>query len=314
MKEFLKLLGRNKKVAVGLFIVLFYILIALAAPVLTSHDANKRVARPHQAPSAENVMGTTRMGRDVYHQFIQGTSTSLAVGFSAGIIIVLIGTALGVSAGYFGGKFDEIVNLVTNIALVVPQLPLLLVLAAFIGEVSPFTIALIIGMTSWAWGARVTRAQTLSLRNKEFIHASELAGEPARRIIFVEILPNLASIIGLNFLGSIIFTIITQATIEFLGLGDPLSVSWGTMLYNAQNSSALIVGAWWEVMVPCVAIAILGMGLALLNFGIDEISNPRLRTFSGMKKFNQRIKLIKERRRLAKKPEEELAKKESVYG
>lgn len=313
MKGFLKLLGRNKKVAFGLSIVLFYIGIALSSSLLTEHDANKRVARPHQAPSAEHVMGTTRMGRDVYHQFIRGTSTSLAVGFSAGIIIVIVGTALGVSAGYFGGKFDDIVNLVTNVALVVPQLPLLLVLAAFIGEVSPFTIALIIGLTSWAWGARVTRAQTLSIRNKEFIQASELAGEPAWRIIFVEILPNLSSIIGLNFLGSIIFTIITQATIEFLGLGDPLSVSWGTMLYNAQNTSALIVGAWWEVLVPCVAIAILGVGLALLNFGIDEISNPRLRTFTGMKKFKQRVKLTQERKRQAMKSHPDLDKKDAIY-
>ncbi|MCE2572001.1 ABC transporter permease [Motilimonas eburnea] len=293
MANFFKLLRRNKKVSFGLFIVTTYLLIALSAPFITSHDPNDRVARPHQEPSVENVFGTTRMGRDVYHLFVHGTATSLAVGFGAGLIIVVIGTALGVSAGYFGGKYDEFVSLITNIALVIPQLPLLLVLAAFIGEASPLTIAIIIGLTSWAWGARVTRSQTLTLRNKEFIHASELACEPPWRIIFVEILPNLSSIIGLNFLGSIIYTIITEATLEFLGLGDPLAVSWGTMLFNAQNASAMTVGAWWEVLVPCLAIAILGMGLALLNFGIDEIANPRLRTFSGIKRFNKRIKQLR---------------------
>ncbi|RJG38270.1 ABC transporter permease [Motilimonas pumila] len=312
MNGFLKLLARNKKVAVGLAIVLTYIMIAVMAPLLTSHEPNKRVARPHQAPSAEHVMGTTRMGRDVYHLFMHGTKTSLAVGLGAGCMIVILGTALGVSAGYFGGKVDEIISLITNIALVIPQLPLLLVLAAFIGEASPLTIAIIIGCTSWAWGARVTRSQTLTLRNKEFIRASELACEPAWRIIFVEILPNLSSIIGLNFLGSIIYTIITEATLEFLGLGDPLAVSWGTMLYNAQNSSAMTVGAWWEVLVPCLAIAILGMGLALLNFGIDEIANPRLRTFSGMKKFNKRIKQLRQKQAIAGEPTPQ-AKTEVAY-
>ncbi len=295
MSDVLKILKRNKKAAFGLFIVATFLIIALTAPLLTDHNGNKRVARPHQAPNAENVMGTTRMGRDVFTLFVQGTSTSLAVGFGAGLMIVVIGTTLGVSAGYFGGKVDEVINLLTNIALVVPQLPLLLVLAAFIGNSSPLTIAIIIGCTSWAWGARVTRAQTLALRQKEFIHASELACEPPWRIIFVEILPNLTSIIGLNFLGSVIYTIITQATLEFLGLGDPLAASWGTMLYNAQNSSAMIVGAWWEILVPCLAIATLGMGLALLNFGLDEISNPRLRTFSGVKKFEERVKAIKQK-------------------
>ena len=119
--------------------------------------------------------------------------------------------------------------------LVIPQLPLLLVLAAFIGEASPLVIAIIIGVTSWGWGSRVTRAQTLSLRQREFIQASELIGEPAWRMVLVELMPNLLSIIGFNFIGSVIYTIITEATLEFLGLGDPLAVSWGTMLYNAQN-------------------------------------------------------------------------------
>ena len=294
-----KLASRNKKASVGLSILLVYVMIALFANLITDHKPSKRVARPHQEPSMEHIMGTTRMGRDVYTQFVHGTRTSLAVGFGAGFIIMALGTVLGISAGYFGGKVDEVINFFTNIALVIPQLPLLLVLAAFIGQSSPTTIALIIGFTSWAWGARVTRAQTMALCKKEYIQSAELMGESKLRIIMIELLPNLASIIGANFIGSILYTVITQATIEFLGLGDPLSVSWGTMLYNAQTTSAMHVGAWWELAVPAAAIAILGMALALTNFAIDEISNPKLRTFSGLRIFNKRIAMIEYEKALA---------------
>jgi peptide/nickel transport system permease protein len=278
MAEFLRAFLLNRKAAVGLAIIILYVIVALAAPLITAYDPNKRVARPHQPPSIENVMGSTRMGRDVYTQLVWGTRTSLAVGFLAGLIVTALGTLIGVTAGYFGGKIDEVLNFATNIVLVIPQLPLLLVLAAFIGEAGPLVIALIIGLTSWGWGARVTRAQALSLRRREFIEASRGLGEPAWRMILVELLPNLLSIISLNFIGSVIYTIITEATLEFLGLGDPLAVSWGTMLYNAQITAAISVGAWWELLAPCAAFATIGIGLSLVNFGVDDVSNPRIRT------------------------------------
>ena len=274
----LKVFLRNRKAAIGLAIVLAYVAVAIFGPLLLNLDPMARVGRPHVAPDGETLFGTTRMGRDVFTQLIYGTRTSLAVGFFAGLLVVLIGTVLGITAGYLGGIVDEIINFCTNIVLVIPQLPLLLVIAAFVGQTSPMVIAIIIGVTSWAWGARVTRAQTMTLRQREYIQASELIGEPAHRMIFVELLPNLLSIIGFNFIGSVTYTIITQATLEFLGLGNPMSVSWGTMLYHAQNSSAITVGAWWEVLAPAVAVAGIGIGLSLLNFGVDEISNPRLRT------------------------------------
>lgn len=278
MLETLKVFLRNRKAAIGLAIVLAYVAVAIFGPMLLGVDPMSRVARPHVPPDGETLLGSTRMGRDVFAQLIYGTRTSLAVGFFAGLLVVLIGTVLGISAGYFGGLADEIINFCTNIVLVIPQLPLLLVIAAFMGQTTPAVIAIIIGVTSWAWGARVTRAQTMTLRQREYIQASELIGEPAHRMIFVELFPNLLSIIGFNFIGSVTYTIITQATLEFLGLGDPMSVSWGTMLYHAQNSSAITVGAWWEVLAPAVAVAGIGIGLSLLNFGVDEISNPRLRT------------------------------------
>jgi peptide/nickel transport system permease protein len=278
MRRLLVPILRNRKAVIGLTILLVYIAVALLAPVITGHDPIKRVGRPHEAPSLDHILGTTRMGRDVFTQLIWGTRTSLFIGLLAGSIVTIIGVTLGVMAGYLGGWIDEAVNFITNIALVIPQLPLLLVIAAFVGEASPLVIALIIGLTSWAWGARVTRAQTMTLRQRDFILASELIGEPKWRMIVVELMPNLLSIIGFNFIGSVIYTIITEATLEFLGLGNPLAVSWGTMLYNAQTASAMSVGAWWEVFAPATAIAIIGVGLSMINFAVDEISNPRLRT------------------------------------
>lgn len=292
MMSVLKTFLRNRKAAIGLAIVLAYVVIALAAPLIAHYEPLARVGRPHQAPSADHWLGTTRMGRDVFSQLIYGTRNSLMVGVLAGFIVTAIGTTIGITAAYFGGRIDDVLNFFTNVVLVLPQLPLLLVLAAFLGQVSPLAIALIIGLTSWAWGARVTRAQALSLKTRDYIQASEMIGEPSWRMILVEMLPNLLSIIGFNFIGSVIFTVITQATLEFLGLGSPLTLSWGTMLYNAQNASAIIVGAWWEVIAPCGAIVLIGVGLSLMNFGVDEIANPRMRS------LGQVAKALKLERRL----------------
>lgn len=273
---------RNRKVLVGVIIVLTYVLVAIFGPMLTQYAPLARVGRPHMPPSAEHWLGTTRLGRDVFTQLVWGTRTSLIVGFTAGLLITMLGTVLGILAGYLERWVDEVINFATNVALVIPQLPLLLVIAAFLGQSSPMVIAVIIALTSWAWGARVTRAQTMSLRRREFVLASELIGEPLWRIVLVELFPNLLSIVVFNFIGSIVYTIITQATLEFLGLGDPLAVSWGNMLYNAQVTSAITVGAWWELLAPAAAIATIGIGLALLNFGVDEVSNPRLRTLASL--------------------------------
>ncbi|CAJ1801772.1 Dipeptide transport system permease protein DppC [Aeromonas salmonicida] len=277
MPTILKILLGNKKAAFGLFIVVSFVLMALFAPLLASNEPTKRVSRPHQPPSAEYVMGTTRMGHDIWSQFANGARISLMVGFGAGILVCALAITIGITAGYFGGVIDECLTFLMNVVLVIPNLPLLLVLASFIGEASPTVIALIIGFTSWAYGARVIRAQTLALREKEFVIAAEVLGEPAWRIILVEILPNLISIIGVSFIGSIIYAIVTEATV----------VSWGIMLYNAQTSSAILVGAWWEILAPCFAIATLGAGLALLNFAIDEIANPQLRSHKGLNRWKK---------------------------
>ena len=283
-------LAHNKKAVVGLTILTIIILVAVFAPLLTEYSPTQRVGRPHQPPSPEHWLGTTRLGHDVFTRLVYGARISLAVGFGAGLLITLIGTALGILAGYKGGVVDEVINFFTNMVLVVPNLPLLLVIAAFIGQANPLVIALILGFTSWAWGVRVTRSETLSLRQRDFVKSAEMLGEPSWRIMAFEIFPNLVSIVGINFIGSVIFAVVTEATLEFLGLGDPNTVSWGIMLYNAQNASALSVGAWWDLLSPCLALALLGLGLALLNFAIDEIANPRLRTGGMLSRWTARVR------------------------
>ena len=282
---------QNKKAMVGVVILAFIILVAVFAPFLSEYSPTQRVGRPHQPPSLDHWLGTTRLGHDVFTRLIHGARVSLAVGFGAGLMIALIGTVLGILAGYKGGVIDEVINFFTNLVLVIPNLPLLLVIAAFVGQASPLIIAVILGLTSWAWGVRVTRSETLSIRQRDYVKSAEMLGEPSWRIMAFEIFPNLISIVGINFIGSVIFAVITEATLEFLGLGDPNTVSWGIMLYNAQNASALSVGAWWDLLSPCFALTLLGLSLALINFAIDEVANPRLRTGSMLGRWKHMVRV-----------------------
>jgi peptide/nickel transport system permease protein len=278
MNSALKLIRQQKKALFGLVIICTLCLMAIFAPIIAPGAPSARVGRSHQPPTIEHVLGTTKMGRDVYTQFVWGARTSIAVGFATGIAITVVGTVIGLVAGYVGGKTDAVLDLATNAVLVIPNIPLLILLAAFAGTVGPMAIMTIISLTSWPWGARMTRSQTLALRSRDFVTAAKMIGEPRWRIIFVELLPNLLPLIGINLVGSIIYAIVAQTTLEYLGFGDPLQVSWGTMLYNAQNSSAIIVGAWWDIATPAAGIALIGLGLALVNFTFDEIANPQLRS------------------------------------
>jgi peptide/nickel transport system permease protein len=278
MNSSFKLFLRQKKAVAGFVIVAALCLMALFAPLLAPGDPSARVGRSHQPPTVEHYFGTTKMGRDVYSQFVWGARPSLTVGFVTGLAITAIGTAIGLIAGYFGGRTDATLDLITNAVLVIPNIPLLILLASFAGTVGPVAIMAIIALTSWPWGARMTRSQTLALKNREFVVAARMVGEPSWRVIFVEILPNLVPLTGINLVGSIIYAIVAQTTLEYLGFGDPLNVTWGTMLYNAQNSSAIIIGAWWDIGTPAIGIALVGLGLALLNFTFDEIANPQLRS------------------------------------
>ena len=187
---------------------------------------------------------------------------------------------IGLTAGYFGGVVDELLSLLINIFLVMPALPLAIVLAGYVPVHGPLPVALVISFTGWSWGARVLRSQTLSLRRREFVQAAQATGERWHRIIFWEILPNEIAIVASGLVFTIIFAILTEIGLEFLGLSDVTLNSWGNMLYWAANNNALLLGAWWWFLPPGLCIALLGAGLAFINSGIDEITNPRLRDAS----------------------------------
>ncbi|KJY86074.1 peptide ABC transporter permease [Vibrio neptunius] len=288
----------NPPAIIGGLLLTIVLVGAVFAPILATHNPEKRVARPHQPISAEHYLGTTRSGRDVYSQVLHGGQKSLTVAISAGMIAMSIAIIVGVSAGYYGGKIDERLNFLTNVFLVFPQLPLLIVLAAFLGQVGSLVITVLLGVTSWPWGARVIRSQTLAIRNKEFIISAEVMGESKTRIILVEILPNLVSIVFGGFLGTVIYAMGAEAGLGILGLGDATEVSWGSMLYWAQTSSSLYTGAWWEMLVPAMALAITGGALALINMSIDQVSNPKLRTGPHIKLWYQLKKEADKRRGL----------------
>ena len=270
-------LTRNPKVMVGLCVVVFFVLVAIVGPLLLHHDPNALSSDTLQPPSGGHWLGTTQTGQDVFAQLIYGSRTTIFWGVVTGFVVTLLSIAVGLSSGYFGGVVDELLSLLTNIFLVLPALPLAIVLAAFIPYKGPLTVALVIMLTSWAWGARVLRAQTLSLRKRDFIEAAKTSGETNFRIIFFELLPNEIAIASANFIGATIYVVLAEVTLEFIGLGNPTVVSWGSMFYWAQNSNALLLGAWWWFVPPGLCIAILGAGLTFINFGMDEIANPRLR-------------------------------------
>lgn len=271
---------RPAKMRFGLGIVGFFLLVALVGPLLIHGDPTAFGADQLQSPSLAHLLGTTLTGQDVFTQLVLGARATLLVGFATGALATTLSVVIGLTAGYFGGVADELLSLLINVFLVMPALPLAIVLAGYVPVHGPLPVALVISFTGWAWGARVLRAQTLSLRRREFVQAAHATGERWHRIIFWEILPNEIAIVVSSLVFTIIFAILTEIGLEFLGLSDVTLNSWGNMLYWASNSNALLVGAWWWFLPPGLCIALLGAGLAFINSGIDEITNPRLRGFS----------------------------------
>lgn len=285
----------SPKTSIGASLVFIILLLTLGANLFTSLDPTHRfVDEYHSAPSHLHILGTTQLGNDVFAQTLFGGRVSILVGIFAGILTVLLGIIFGISSGYFGGLYDNIVSTLINIIMVIPNIVLLLIVAALMDGVSPFLISIIIGLTSWPWNARVLRAQTMSLRNREFVYSAITLGESKLRILFVEIMPNMLSIISSAFVSTLIFAIMASATLEFIGFGDPLSCTWGIMLFNANKSGALTSGVWWELLGPISGIVLFGVGLTLINFSIDEVSNPKLKAQRIMRAY-YKVKKLQEK-------------------
>ena len=267
----------NRKATIGAAILLFFIIIGVFAPVIAPYDPQAFVARPHQAPSSDFWFGTTGSGEDVFSQTVWGTRTSLGTGLIVGGLVTVIGALIGMTAGYFRGRIDDLLSLFTNVFLIIPSLPLLVVLAAFL-PAGFWTIVMVLTVTGWAWGARVLRAQTMSLREKDYVSSAVVSGENAFRIIFAEILPNMMSIVVAGLFGAVTYAIGAQAGLEFLGLGNTSAISWGTNLYWAQNNAGLLTGAWWTFVPAGTCIALVAFSMSMINYAIDEVTNPRLRS------------------------------------
>ncbi|MEU8072292.1 MULTISPECIES: ABC transporter permease [unclassified Micromonospora] len=268
----------NGKAATGLAVLGVYVLLAVIGPWIAPYDPDARSADVLQAPSARHWFGTTHLGQDIFSQILVGARSVMVVGLTAGVLATILSILIGVTAGYLGGAADEGLSAVSNVFLVIPALPLIIIVTSLVDQASDMLVALIIGLTSWAWGARVLRAQTLSLRRRDYVEAARATGERTWRIIGFEILPNLTAIIASGFVGTVIFAVMSEITLAFIGVSSMTSWNWGTILFWAQGQQALAQGAWWWFVPAGLAIALLGTALALINFGIDEFVSPRLRT------------------------------------
>jgi peptide/nickel transport system permease protein len=268
----------NKKAATGLIVLAVYVLFAIIGPWVAPYDPNAQSNDLLSPPSATHWFGTTHLGQDVLSQVLVGTRGVMVVGLSAGVIATFLSVLVGVTAGYLGGWWDDVLSALSNVFLVIPALILIIIVSSTVNNASSTLIALIIGFTAWPWGARVLRAQTLSLRRRDYVEAARASGESTWRIITFEILPNVTAIIASSFVGTVIFAVTSEITLAFIGIGGVSNWNWGEILFWAQSQQALFQGAWWWFVPAGLAIALLGTALSLINFGIDEYVSPRLRS------------------------------------
>jgi peptide/nickel transport system permease protein len=268
----------SPRLGAGLGLVLLIALFGLLGPLFAGDPSAVRDIGL-APPGGGHPLGTTQTGQDVLAQLTHATRGSLQIGLLVGVMATILSAIFGIIGSYAGGVVDEIFSLFSNVILVIPGLPLVIVIAGFVpaDQRGSWTIAVVLAITGWAAAARVLRAQTLSLRNRDYVAAARVSGERTWRVICVEILPNLLPILASQFVFAVIWAILSEAGLSFLGLGASNSSTLGTMLYYAQNGFALQYGAWWWFVPPGLIIALFGCGLALINFSIDEIINPKLR-------------------------------------
>lgn len=268
---------RNNKLRIGLAVVLFFVVLAIVGPMLTDYGPWDYVGPSSQPPSKEFWFGTTTFGQDVFTQFVKGLSATFLVGILGGGIALVLGMSVGFAAGYKGGMVDEVLNMLTNVVIVIPSLAVLLIIAAYLEVRGIVVEAVFIGLFTWPWAARAIRSQTFSLRSREFVDLAKLTGMRDRQIIFREIAPNMMSYLVMTFILLFGGAILTAATLDFIGLGPTNAISLGLMMNNALLWSALLLGMWWWFIPPGLAIMALVGAMYIMNVGLDEVFNPKLR-------------------------------------
>jgi peptide/nickel transport system permease protein len=273
-------LRSSRKATAGAVILLIFVILSIA-PGLFAHDPPQAFIYGRSlGPTAQHLLGTTASGQDIFAQVIYGTRETLIIALVSGVLSTLLSMIMGIAAAYMGGLWDLGLNLITDILLVIPTIPLLIVILAFLPRSGLVPLIGVLVVTGYSYGARQLRAEALSLRSRDFLEAARVRGERSLYIIFVEIIPSMTSLIVAVFLGTAVYNVIAASTLQFIGFGDPNSLSWGTMLYWAQNGEALQTGQYLWAIAPGLCIALLGGAFALLNYAFDEIGNPALQRVS----------------------------------
>jgi peptide/nickel transport system permease protein len=266
----------NRKATVGALILLLIAFVAAFPGLIANHSPTASLYPPSQGPSSSHLLGTTQVGQDVFSQLIYSTRETLVVTLVVSAIATFISMIIGVTSAYLGGLTDRALTVLTDVFLIIPVLPLLIVLSAYLSP-SVTSLIIVLTATSWAFQARQLRSQGLSLRNRDFLVAARVRGERPLYIILVEIVPTMTSLLAASFLALAVFEVGFAASLQFLGLGNSSELMWGTMLYNAQQAAALESGNALWALAPGAAVALMGAGFALLNYAFDEIGNPALR-------------------------------------
>ena len=267
----------NRKATWGFGLLVFFCLVA-AFPGVIAHDNPSAIAyQPRLGPSASHWLGTTGLGQDMFAQIVYGTRPVLEIAFGVGLAATAIAMLVGIAAAYLGGFWDAVLNVITDVLLVIPLFPLLIVIAGYLRSSGTLLMIAVLTFTGWSYTARQLRSQALSLRTRDFLEAARVRGERSLYIVVVEIIPTMTSLLVASFLGNALYAVLFSVSLQFLGLGDPTQISWGTMLYSSENAEAFQTGQALWIIAPGLCIVALGAAFALLNYAFDEIGNPQLR-------------------------------------
>jgi peptide/nickel transport system permease protein len=268
---------RNRKATAGAILLFFFCFLGLFPGLIAHDDPTAEIYGRSMGISSAHLLGTTAYGQDIFAQVVWGTRQVLIIAFGAGLAATTIAAIIGVTAAYVGGATDGVLNLITDVLLVIPLFPLLIVIAAYVHSSGTLVLITVLTLTGWSYTARQLRSQALSVRHRDFLEAAKVRGERAVYVVCVEILPTMTSLLVAAFLTNALYAVLFASSLQFIGLGDPNATSWGTMLYWAQNNEALQTGQYMWAVAPGVCIAALGTAFALLNYAFDEIGNPALR-------------------------------------
>lgn len=267
----------SRKATAGFVLFAGFCVLSAVPGWIAPYNPRSTAFPPSLPPSWQHLLGTTSYGQDIFSQLVWGARQSMVIALAVGALSTVISVVVGVSAAYLGGWRDDVLSLFTDVFLVIPTFPLIVLIAAYAHNAGTLMLIIVLVVTGWSYGARQLRAQGLSLRNRDFLESARVRGERKLYIVVVEMLPSMTSLIVASFLGAALYAVLAAAGLQFVGLGDPNALSWGTMLYWAENNSALQANMPLWAIAPGVCIALLGASFSLVNYAFDEISNPALR-------------------------------------